>query len=465
MDSKTDACIRQPETRSPAGYPHFRRNFALGLTNGILMQFADSFVDPQTVLPVFVFTLTSSYVLAGLVSGLFEGGWFLPQVFISSVLQHRARKLPLYHAMVYVRVASWAGAALSILLVGSRNPGLLFALFFVCYLGVCLGAGIAGVPFMDVVGKSIPVGRRGSFFAYRRLVGGLLGVGAGVVVARVLSPESGLAFPYPYGILMCFTTVLALFGLGSFSFVKEPIEPVSPVPVSFREHLRTCRSILREDANYRRYYLQWTLSSFALMGLPFFATYAVTELHAAPAQVGVMVSLWMFSNTLSNLLWGTLSDRRGSRILIVISAALSGIAPVIALGSVLVPARPVAFPAPLAFLVPESLRTVDLRLLVFLSCFVLNGFAVAARKVSSNSYLLDLAPARQRATYIGLMNTISSPLSLAPALGGVITAATSYRVIFVLSLVFAVLSLRVSLGLAEARPSPSGERQAPCRPA
>ncbi len=452
---------REPQTPRP--YPHFKRNYTLGLLNGILMRFAYSFADPQTVLPVFVITLTGSPILAGVVAGLFDAGWFLPQMFISNVLQHRERKLPLYRLMAFVRIGSWIAAAAAVFLIGARDYTLLFWVFFFCYLGVCLGAGTAAISFMDIVGKSVPPQRRGSFFAYRRLAGGFLGIGAGLVVARVLSPESGFAFPGSYGILFSFTAVIVVLGLGSFSAVKEPIEPVSPQRVRFRDHLRNCGRILREDVNYRRYFTQRVLASLGLLALPFYATYAVTVLGAQIAQVGLMVSLWMLSGMLSNALWGILSDRRGSRILVVASSALSILPPVIALGSVLVPNRSVSLPASLGTWLPDCICNMDLRLLVFLSCFVLNGFSDAARKISTNAYLLDISPAVLRPTYVGLMNTIAAPLSLAPALGGLITEVSSYRTVFWISLVFALLSLVVSLKLAEAGHLTRGERHTAAR--
>ena len=425
--------------------------------NGILMRFAYSFTDPQTVLPVFVITLTSSPILAGAVSGLFEAGWFLPQMFVSGLLQHRERKLALYRIMAFVRTASWIAAACAVFLIGNSNYSLLFWIFFLCYLGVCLGAGTAAISFMDIVGKSLPAHRRGSFFAYRRLIGGFLGIGAGMIVARVLSPQSGLKFPDSYGLLFVFTAVFAVLGLSSFSMVKEPIEPVSPSRVGFANHLRNCGRILREDANYRRYFTQRVLASFSLLALPFYATYAVTVLGARLAQVGLMVSLWMLSGMLSNVLWGALSDRRGSRILVVVSSALGILPPIIALGSVLVPLRPVALPSSLAVWLPDCICETDVRLLVFLSCFVFNGFSDAARKVSISAYLLDISPTVLRPTYVGLMNTISAPLALAPALGGLITQVFSYRAVFWLSLVFALLAFVVSLRLVEARHLTPGE--------
>jgi MFS family permease len=463
MSRRAKEQIAHAETSVPERYPHLRRNFTLGLMNGIFMRFAYSFADPQTVLPVFVIILTESPILAGVIAGMFEAGWFLPQIFVSNFVQHRERKLPLYRAMAFVRIGSWVAAAVAVFLIGDGNYALLFGMFLLCYLGVCLGAGTAAISFMDIVGKALPPQRRGSFFAYRRLIGGLLGVGAGIIVARVLSPESGLQFPDNYGVIFIFTAVFAVVGLGSFSMVKEPIEPVSPEKLKFRDHLRNCRQILKDDTNYRRYFVQRVLSSLSLMALPFYATYSVVVLGAAPAQVGVMVSLWMLSGMISNAIWGVLSDRKGSRILVVASSALGIIPPIVALGSFLIPIRAVSLPSALTVVLPDCLCDLDLRLLIFLSCFVLNGFSDAARKVSISAYLLDISPAVMRPTYVGLMNTISSPLALAPALGGLIAQLFSYRVVFAISLVFALLAFAVSLRLVEAGRAMPGEHEAPTR--
>ena len=452
-----------PATDSPSRepVPHARWNFAMGLLNGIFMRFAYSFADPQTVLPVFVITLTGSPVLAGVIASLFDAGWFLPQMFVSNYVQHRKRKMPVYRAMAFVRAGSWAAAAAAVFFIGAGRNTLLFWIFFLCYLGVCLGAGTAAVSFMDVVGKSIPALRRGSFFAYRRGIGGLLGIGAGVAVARILSPDSGLAFPATYGVIFSITAVFAVVGLTSFSLVREPIQPVSPARLRFTDHLKKCGEILGGDANYRTYFIQRVLASLGLMALPFYATFAVTRLDAAPAQVGIMVSLWMLSGVISNALWAWLSDRRGSRILVVLSSVLSLVPPIVALLTFLIPRHPVSLPSALAVVLPDCLCRMDLRLLIFLSCFVLNGFADAARKVSVSAYLLDISPTVLRPTYVGLMNSITSPLALAPALGGVIAGLVSYRAVFILSLVFAVLSVWVSLRLAPGHTVPETERPVP----
>ena len=72
-----------------------KRNQTLGVMNGMLVNLGNTFVDPFTVLPVFITTFGGSSVLVGLVSAAFTAGWFLPQVFVSSLVQARRRVLPI----------------------------------------------------------------------------------------------------------------------------------------------------------------------------------------------------------------------------------------------------------------------------------------------------------------------------------------------------------------------------------
>ena len=69
--------------------PHFKRNFALGVVNGALVNVGMAFLDPFTVLPVFIAKLGGSAALIGFVSALHGVGWFLPQLIASSLVATR----------------------------------------------------------------------------------------------------------------------------------------------------------------------------------------------------------------------------------------------------------------------------------------------------------------------------------------------------------------------------------------
>ena len=150
-----------------------RRNFVLGIVNGALFMMADLFLDSEMVIAWFLAQLGVSNWVIGLVSPIRNGGWFLPQIFVSGYLQRQPRKMPFYQLTVVVRSGLLLCLALPVALLPVGSPWLL-ALFFTFLVAYSLGSGLAGIPFMDMVGKVIPATHRGTFFCERMFWGNLL---------------------------------------------------------------------------------------------------------------------------------------------------------------------------------------------------------------------------------------------------------------------------------------------------
>ena len=178
-----------------------RRSFALGVLNGTLFEFAERLIDPPLVLTWFVSQLTPSNLLAGLVAPLGDAGWFLPQIFISARVQRMQRKMPSYALAALIRTVCGTLLALTVWLVD--DPLLLLISFFALYAIARLASGLSGLAFFDVVAKTVPARRRGSFFAWRQFLGGALGVGAGWIVKTVLNLPT---FAFPRGHCLLYTS-------------------------------------------------------------------------------------------------------------------------------------------------------------------------------------------------------------------------------------------------------------------
>jgi len=120
-----------------------------------------------------------------------------------------------------------------------------------------LAAGVAAVPFLEITSKTVPVNKRGAFFAGRRVIGGVLGIVAGLVIAAVLGGDpgamwaqsgvyrqvksmvdavgwSGHAFPHDYGILILLGAVISTGGVVAYMFVSEPDAKHVARPAPFR---------------------------------------------------------------------------------------------------------------------------------------------------------------------------------------------------------------------------------------
>jgi MFS family permease len=451
---------------------NFKRNFVFGILNGTLVNFGLAFVDPFTVIPVFITHAGGSNVLVGLAAAVYGAGWFLPQVFVARYAETRWRVLNIYRMMSVFRVVAWA-CVIAVVFTIDHGRTQLFVWLVVLFMFVnTVCAGVAGIPFLEVTSKTIPAERRGTFFGIRRLSGGALGIFAGVIVAIVVGGEStaewatgwlynatrwvvdalgwtGHAFPYNYGIVIAAGAVLSSAGLVLFGLLREPkakvVHPLQPLG----EHIRAGFALLRGRPNYRLFFIVRICWQFTSMAFPFYAAYAYSVLGFSEGSVGVFVSVWVGSGVVSNYVWGKLADRKGNRIVLVLTALIA-LAP---------PARGLAVshnggsanaggpagPAGWVFW-------------LMVSTFVINGFSRSGRFISNMMYLLEFAPEERRPLYVGFMNSVSFPFMLSPALGGVIVQAFSFQALFVVSMVFAVVSLVLSAKLVEPRGRPAADQ-------
>jgi hypothetical protein len=441
--------------------PQFRRNFVLGILNGTLVNFGLAFIDPFTVIPVFVTRAGGSDLMVGLAAAVYGAGWFLPQVFVARYAQSRWRVLNIYRAMTAFRVLAWVGVVAVVLQIDPAGSRLfLWLVIFFMFAGT-LGAGVAGIPFLEVASKTIPPERRGTFFGLRRFSGGILGVLAGMVVAVVVgNGDSAVwatgrvwdtveavcdalgwtnrSFPYDYGILIALGAGLSAAGMVLFGLIREPRAGVRHRLLPLGAHLRAGFRMLAGRSNYRLFFavrIVWQLTS---MAFPFYAAYAYTVLGFSEASVGVFVSFWVGSGVFANYIWGKLADARGNRIVLVLTALIALVPPVVVL--VLLRDGATAGSDPNGW-----------RFWLMCATFVINGSARSGRFISNMTYLLEDAPADARPLYVGFMNTLSFPFMLSPALGGAIVQLAGYAVLFGVSMGFAVLSLMLSARLSEPR--------------
>ena len=80
-----------------------KRNFYLGVYNGILIAVSDAFLNSGLVLAPFLSKLGASPILIGLIPALRVGGWLLPQLLVASRLAHKPYKLASYRNMSILR--------------------------------------------------------------------------------------------------------------------------------------------------------------------------------------------------------------------------------------------------------------------------------------------------------------------------------------------------------------------------
>jgi len=405
--------------------------------NGVFFNLFGALLDPSLVLSWFVSQLTTSNFLIGLITPIQHGGWFLPQLAISSYLQRRQRKLPFYARMAGARVVIWGLLTLGIFLIEIEDAAVLLIVFFTLLTAYSLAAGLSGICFVDVVAKTIPADRRGAFFAWRRFLGGILALGGSLLVRYILDEQRGLAFPDNYAILFLISFFAASAGLVSFSLVVEPVEPVNEERVPLARQFRRALDLPRRDSNYRRFLTMRLLLMAAEIATPFYIVYAKQALSVSVSMVGVYLTGTTLASFTSNLLWGRISDCRGNKLLLALSNSLGLLIPLVALSIV-----------PLVNLWPELK---ELAPGLFALVFILSGASKSGIMIGNMNFLLGIAPPDNRPLYIGFTNTIMGVTLLAVSVGGLIVDLVGFTVLFSLALAFYALALLLTLRLQEPR--------------
>jgi hypothetical protein len=412
--------IRVPANRAP---------FILGVANGILFTAGSALLDGGTVIAVFVQRLTQSSILVGLLVALGPLGWQAPQLWQARYLEARSHKLGTYRVGAGMRIGALIALTITSWLFVNRQPMLTLVCFVAFYATYCLGTGIGGVAFMDIVGRTVPGNYLGSFFGARQLGGGLLAAAGGLFLVKPLLRAYG--FPLGYLILFALGTVIISIALLCFASVPEPPGPAREARRPLGEFLRRCLAAIREDRNLRRLLRVRYLMLAATIGMPFYVVFCVTALGAGEGMVGVYLAASTVGMFASNLIFAPMGDRLGHRRPIVIGAGCIAAATAAA---VLVAFLPMAQRAAAFSFLP----------IVFLAAAGGAGMALG-----TNSYLLEHAPAADRPLYLGTVNTFTAPLAFTPVLGGVIVEAAGYRLAFLLSALASAFALFLATRLRE----------------
>lgn len=441
--------MAQARYAHPQEYTHQVRNFiAFGL-DSVFFATNLSFLDIYTILPSFVAQLTTSSIWIGSIATFFGLYWSIPQIFAGNFVAKFEKKKPvLLVAACTGRLAIPLMAGI-IYFTGAQPAWLSIVLIYVALGCLMLTDAFSTVAWLDILGRSFPPNRRGGYMSIWQGITGVFRFGVAVLVGLLLGPE-GPSFPNNYVLIFLGSACCLFISVLAIIYIHEPEvgqHETATARIPWRDFARHVVRIMREDLRLRRITITRTLFLFATMASPLYVVYAANVLRLPPETIGLFIVAQTIGTLLASLALGRIGDRYGSRWMIRIGTAVVVSAPLLALAFALglIPAQ-----GPLVYLYMWIYVGVGLsQNLIFL------GFM---------NYSLDITAPGQRPIYMGATNTISSIGVLGPSLGGAILQATgSYVLLFVVSLLFGLVSLVLSLTLPPSEePHPiSGNQEAP----
>jgi MFS family permease len=408
-----------------------RRNFNLGVANGVL----GGLLDPLSnvfVLTLFITRLDMPQFLVGLLPAISNWGGLLPQMVVAGKVRGKRRVKPWYRLAAIMRVIGLFGMSLCAALV-LVNTGLVLPVFFGFYLLYAVGNGVSGIPFIEMVGKIVPDHRKGTFFGLRQFGSAAMAMLTSGIAGAVMAGHFGLTFPYNFAAMFAASTLVGSAVYLTWLQVREPdLEAVkAPETASvFRLGLRA----LRENRDYRLFAAVRLLGTFAGISGPFYLVF-VTKVLQVPLEV---MGLYMMGSTavslVGGLVWAPVANRAPRHKLVMISTALQFANAVCALLVITMSGAISAGAAPF----------------VAAPVFLISSLAGSAAVMFNDTTLLSIAPAGERPTYFGFLNTLAGMASFVLPLGGIILDRWGYMPLFSLSTTLAAGGVLAAVRLSAA---------------
>ena len=391
------------------------RNFSAHLLHGMFGQTGFRLIQAPTFLPAYVFSLSGSSTMVGLARTCQAVGTLLTPMLGASLIEHRKRVLPMVFGTGLAMRLSVLGMALAGFWLGTQAN--LIAIC-VCMALYGLFTGMQSVTFSFLISKVIPVERRGAMGGARSAIGGMVASSVGFLGGYIVD-RRWLGNGYASVFLVAFA--FAMLGLCVMLIMREPESPEVRVQQNLRARLRDVPDLLRGDSGYRGYVLARALGAGGRMAFPYYAIYAGERMHLSGTGLGSLTFAFLTAQTLSNIAWGLLADRRGFRTVLALALSLW-------IGSLFV-----------------LMSAADLTVVAI--AFVGLGAGMGGFEQSCTNLVLEFGKREDLPMRIAVAQTAEQAVTVvAPLLGGVlIETLSSYQPMFLLTALVQCAALAVTL--------------------
>jgi MFS family permease len=390
---------------------NLRWNFTLNLLYGLFGTTGWQLIMAPIFVPAYMKELGGTNTMVGLL--LFCGGLsrFITPLVAAPLVEHEhfmKRKSVLAGTFMRAQLLLMA-------LAGFLAPRWLNLIeFFIFFSLFNLFMGIQHVVYQTVMSKVIPVDRRGRFVGLRNFLGG-----ASVSLVSFIAGSfiENLEFPHSYAATYLLAFGLTSVGLVFFAFSREPASPTVLKKTPVLKRLRSIPSMVKEDRNFGNYMACCAVGSFALMSNPYFINYVNSELSISGSQFGLIAACFYMSRTSSNLILGSIADRKGFRLVFILSAGLW------------ISAMIVVVILPISYL-----------LAIFF--FMAFGAGMSGYRMSMNNMVFEFGSTAERPMRIAVVNSVVElSNAFGPLFAGFMADKVSYHFIFIISIVCAISAL------------------------
>lgn len=397
-------------------------NYFKNVFSGALSKLAEQLVSPGTTLPWIFSALGVPNLFSGALVPIKDAGSLLPQLFVSARIRKYAIRKWFWVVPALIQALALGVMAFVVLKTEETTAGILILSLLLLF---SIASGVASISFKDVIGKTIPKGKRGQLLAARSTIGGVLTLIAGVFVLQDLQNEGDNSLLFW---LVMSGAILWVFSALLFASIKE--EPGSTAggrsPIN---ELKKAWVFWKDDANLRRFVFTRGLLMAIPLAQPFFVILGKEELGNEVSNLGIMVIAAGIASIVSSPFWGRFADQSSRKLMVWVSV----------LGIVNISLMAL-FP-----IWPDDFKNIY----TFAALFLIQVMAHGGARLSRKTYLVDFAPEKERPLYVSLSNTMIGVFTLIAAGLGSLSSIFGIPTMLFLFVALLVLALFLAFRLKE----------------
>jgi MFS family permease len=375
------------------------RNFFLILAASVCTKLGDALSSPKTVLTWVMATVGAPAAMVAMLVPIRESGSMLPQLVLGQWVRRQPLRKPIWLVGSVLQAMAVLGiAAAAALLSGAVAGWVILA----CLVVFSLARSLNSIAGKDVLGKTVPKGRRGRLNGWAASLSGLFVLGVGIWFAVGKQEDKDAAF---YAVLLAAAGSLWLLAALVYAGIKEQEGETGGGGNGLRDAISQL-GLLKTDAPFRRFVITRALLLCSALTAPFYVMLAREQGNTSASLLGSFLVAGGLASSVSAPVWGTAADRSSRRVMIAAAFITAGLG--VAMFALI---RGVPSAASASWLFP-----------VF---FFGLGVAHAGVRAGRKTYLVDLAGGVKRTDYVALSNTLIGLLLL--VVGGLTSAVSFLR--------------------------------------
>ncbi|MEJ8566080.1 MFS transporter [Elongatibacter sediminis] len=370
-------------------------NFLLLLLSYFFTKLGDAIANPKTVLAWLVTAVGApGFVLAMLVP-IRESGSLIPQLLIGAWMRSLPRRKWSWVAGAALQAAAVMGlGAVAATLEGAAAGWAILGLLVV----FSLARGLCSVASKDVIGKTVPKGRRGQLTGWSASIAGIVTLGFGAYLLFGKGQNLDLGF---ISFALIAAGSLWLLAAATFALVREYRGATEGGSFGFGEALGNL-TLIFHDPDFGRFVATRSLLMCSALSAPYYVALAQRELGSPGYLLGLFVIAGGLASLVSAPFWGRFADRSSRQVMFFAALVTAG--------------------AGLAIFAIATFAASWLQSawLIPVAYFVLS-IAHSGVRVGRKTYVVDLASGSKRTDYVAVSNTIIGVMLLLVGSLGVLT--------------------------------------------